>query len=125
MQVLGRGGGVYVQVVLRVSHRDHRDQSPGGHTASLFPNSGCQPGTQSWVIEPGSIPTHLCPGKELAHSGCGQEGHPDPRTPPALHQYAKAETEYSNGQAAFNEEFHSPGLPGASPDSAALSMSLA
>lgn len=80
---------------------------------------------QSWVIEPASIPTHLGPGKELAHPGGGQEGHPDPRTPPALYQNAKAEIEYSNGQAAFNEEFHSPGLPGASPDSAALSMSLA
>lgn len=42
--------------------------------------------------------------------------------------YSKATTEYSKVQTAFREEFNSlllPGLPGASPDSAALSLSLA
>lgn len=46
----------------------------------------------------------------------------------ALPQYSKAKTEYSKVQAAFGKEFNSlrdPGLGRASPDSAALSMSLA
>lgn len=46
----------------------------------------------------------------------------------ALLPYSKAKTEYSKVQAAFGPEFNSlqdPGLPRASPDSVALSMSLA
>lgn len=47
---------------------------------------------------------------------------------PVLLPYSKAKTEYSKVQAALGQEFNSlrdPGLPRASPDSVALSMSLA